>query len=456
MTFDEYLIAFSGRWEAVGFIITMFGICAAHTTVDDPLFNGLGLSAADHKNLGILATAGSDRCLQFCDSMGVMGDALGWLLLQHINLLTLVCGDYDYRPRKRLGELSTLLFAMGYHQLDTGDDLPFFLAEGRKRLMVSAYTCDKALATFLGCPPLIAYRFCRIQPPLDLAPAELVAEPVVREAAIRKLDSQGWNTKGFIKGSSWSRISLRLAHVRELVMELSLDSHYQNIWKQAEEISHLFSQVRSELPSFLRWDERTESALRLTNTFPIYIHLDLLYSNFLLQRILVKHSLTGPETLISLAHQILTATLTQIAIGQRCSNPFSELGWLIPYFGLPSAGILAIELLRLTQNPQLRLNETPFPRSEVIQNLSILVSHIQYIILPQKGNYEICQQGRKVISYILEYVLDQPPTDVTVSVPPVVPNNLIPPDWLADEWLNDGTDFIKWIDGLDWDEDNEL
>ena len=93
MKYDEYLVALAGRWEAIGFIFTMSGTCAAHTTVDDTLFRGLGLSVADHKNLGILAIAGGDLCLQFCDNMGVMGETLGWLLLRHVHLLTLVCGD---------------------------------------------------------------------------------------------------------------------------------------------------------------------------------------------------------------------------------------------------------------------------------------------------------------------------------------------------------------------------
>lgn len=123
---------------------------------------------------------------------------------------------------------------MGYHQLDTDEHLPFFLAEGRKRLLVCAYACDKALATFLGCPPLIAYRFCRIQLPLDLEPAEVIAESAVREAAIRKLDANGWNTKGIIKGTSWSRVAVLLGHVRELVLELSLDSQDQDTRRRAK------------------------------------------------------------------------------------------------------------------------------------------------------------------------------------------------------------------------------
>lgn len=72
----------------------------------------------------------------------------------------------------------------------------------------------------------------------------------------------------------------------------------------------------------------------MSNTIPIYVHVDLLYSDFLLQRILVKRSLTGPETLISLANQMLKAILVEIAITQRCGQPFGELGWTVdaPFF----------------------------------------------------------------------------------------------------------------------------
>lgn len=123
---------------------------------------------------------------------------------------------------------------MGYHQLDAGEHLPFFLVEGRKRLMVLAYACDKELATFLGCPPLIAYRFCRFQLPLDLKPAEIIAGPTIREAAISKLDAKGWNTKEPIKETMWSRVALLLGHVRELVLELHLDCQDLDIWQRAE------------------------------------------------------------------------------------------------------------------------------------------------------------------------------------------------------------------------------
>jgi chromatin structure-remodeling complex subunit RSC3/30 len=104
MTYNEYLVLLAGRWEAIGFIFTMCGTCAAHTTVNDPLFCDLDLSAVDHKNLGILAIAGGDLCLQFCDELGVRSEALGWLLLRHIHLLTMVCGDAGKSYRKPSGD----------------------------------------------------------------------------------------------------------------------------------------------------------------------------------------------------------------------------------------------------------------------------------------------------------------------------------------------------------------
>lgn len=99
---------------------------------------------------------------------------------------------------------------------------------------MTAYACDKELATFLGFPPLIAYRFCRMQLPLDLEPAEVISEPAVRVAAINKLDANGWNTKRLIKGTSWSRMAVSLGHVRELVLELSLDSRDHDILQRVE------------------------------------------------------------------------------------------------------------------------------------------------------------------------------------------------------------------------------
>jgi chromatin structure-remodeling complex subunit RSC3/30 len=102
-----------------------------------------------------------------------------------------------------LGELSTTLFALGLHQ-DSSAKAPFFLSEMRKRTMVAAYSMDKVLATFLGRPPLISWRYCDIQMPLDLSVEEIFADPVVRNAAIARLDEEsGWNLESSLMKGMW-------------------------------------------------------------------------------------------------------------------------------------------------------------------------------------------------------------------------------------------------------------
>ena len=72
-------------------------------------------------------------------------------------------------------------------------------------------------------------------------------------------------------------------------------------------------------------------------------------------------------------------------------------------YGLPPAGLLALELL---QQSRLTTPSTPdFPRSEIIQNLSVLVSTIDCVVRPTSGNYDICNQAKKMLQTILDTVL---------------------------------------------------
>jgi chromatin structure-remodeling complex subunit RSC3/30 len=121
-------------------------------------------------------------------------------------------------------------------------------------------------------------------------------------------------------------------------------------------------------------------------------------------------------------------------------------------FGLPSAGVLAIELLRQSQTPD---PNALFPRSEVIQNLSRFAADLEYVIWPHAGNYEICQQARKVLRYILDRVLSAPPAvPAAASSSSAAEIDFAPMDWLtsddASTWFNQDSDFMKWVDSFDW------
>ena len=138
----------------------------------------------------------------------------------------------DYRPWRKLGDLATVLFALGLHQ--ELPNAPFFIREMRKRVMVAAYAIDKGLATFLGRPPLISWRYCDITMPLDLSWEEITAEPAVRDAAIAKLSPDGWNQDGLMWKCALVRLTLKTSILREKILELSLSRQTECLTQRVE------------------------------------------------------------------------------------------------------------------------------------------------------------------------------------------------------------------------------
>lgn len=119
------------------------------------------------------------------------------------------------------------------------------------------------------------------------------------------------------------------------------------------------------------------------------------------------------------------------------------------FYGLPSAGVLAIALLRQSQNAHADMS---FPRSEVIQNLSRFAADLENAIPREAGNYEICQQGRKVILSILDHVLSAPPVSPT---PVSAEVSSVPIEWLTSDefWLKQDSEFMRWINNFDWNQE---
>ena len=101
--------------------------------------------------------------------------------------------------------------------------------------MVAAYSMDKVLATFLGRPPLISWRYCDIQMPLDLSVEEIFADSAVRNAAIARLDEEtGWNLESSLMKGTCPRIALITSVFREKVLELSLGRQFDNLSQRVE------------------------------------------------------------------------------------------------------------------------------------------------------------------------------------------------------------------------------
>jgi hypothetical protein len=124
----------------------------------------------------------------------------------------------------------------------------------------------------------------------------------------------------------------------------------------------------------------------------------------------------------------------------------------VALYGLPTAGVLALELLQQKQS-QLR-NEYPprpqaFPSSKIIQELSVFISTLKYVHSPGDGNYALMEQARKSLERLLEKTLsfEAQPAPSRMQFPSPTSTSA-----LVEEPDNGLYDF-SWIDTAQFDAD---
>lgn len=155
------------RWETLGLIAVTLEDCAIETPPSDQVFNEnkVTRSCIIRKMKEV-----SEDCLAFCRHCDVLDDMFIWLLLEDSSLVSAVKGERDYSAYRATGEAHSAVLAMGLHQgIKADENVPFFLAELRKRSMLCAYYQEISIASFLGRPPRLLYRYCNLDPPLDLS-----------------------------------------------------------------------------------------------------------------------------------------------------------------------------------------------------------------------------------------------------------------------------------------------
>lgn len=87
-----------------------------------------------------------------------------------------------------------------------------------------------------------------------------------------------------------------------------------------------------------------------------------------------------------------------------------------------------------------------FPRPEIIQNLSNLISSIDFIVRPTNGNYVICGQAKKMLQAILDTVLspENKPSEVEMTEPAAAPDSQIEEALDDQMWLSNNLDMDFW------------
>jgi hypothetical protein len=139
------------------------------------------------------------------------------------------------------------------------------------------------------------------------------------------------------------------------------------------------------------------------------LYIDYLHSHFLLHRAVVKHTNVGHKPLYDTARLLLSTVLRICNDRETTTDRSKQVSWVMLYYGLPSACVLAFEVLQQGQKPGPHL--VVLPRSEIIRNLSVFVSCLAWIAKPSPshGNYTTCKEVEKKLSRILDQILDPLP-----------------------------------------------
>lgn len=467
-TFDEYMAMYTGdnlRWEAVGLIFTSIGLGAINLHPTDDVFGPCGFKQEICRQM----LDAADACLACCDA-DELNDARVWFLFQDMILISLYYGDHSFHTWSRLGDLSSEVFALGMHQeIKPGANLPFFLAELRKRTLANIYIQDKQLATFtgeskdpylpmrphdnLGRPCRVSRKFCILQLPLDLRIQSLCLPLEEIQVLVDDLDEHGWNTAGEIRDCLWMRTTGLNSVVRESILELALGSDNEDVSTKIANIRMQAEELWSSLPDFARYDRQTafgdEFSYGHSRGAELIMgpYLDHLYSLFLLERVATQRLKSTSDRLVKIARDTLKVVLEMVSLRGRAAPLAGDLAWQISAYGLPTAGVLALELLKQTRHP--RKSISSIPRSEMIQNLSVFVAQLPQVVPPGEGNYVLLSQACKMLQAILDVVLAPPrpnPVEENTSQPVDQMQTL---DQISDDFINDWS----WFDQLDFNLD---
>ncbi|PYH35839.1 fungal specific transcription factor domain-containing protein [Aspergillus neoniger CBS 115656] len=420
---EDYHTLFTGpniRWEIIGFVLAILGVSLKYDV--NKRSKPSETSRSDQKPDFIHRLAeGVDYCTAVCNNYSCVSPQALWLLYGNACLKNLVYGDMSFQLWRCMGDVSSMFFALGLHQEDSGLEAtyPFYQVELRRRYAAQIYSMDKTISTFLGRPPRISGSYCANTMPADIDDEILLLEGDELDDALRNVDANGWNMDRQFRGATWRRIKLVISQFREEILGLCLGTRL-SIGNEALARDILARQeaVWDQIPQELKYDEITGSQhIPPPQRYVVMTtYMDQKYTCFLLHRKLLNETEWTREPLYRISRSLLNTVLQVVSLSDQVSNMQRDISWPMLYYGLPGASILAVDLLKHlhpsfnTSNPEIMV----IPRAEVIQNLAVFVSNLQRSINRREVNGESCKRAHGILSRILDEIID--PTNGQLTV----------------------------------------
>ncbi|KAF2257643.1 hypothetical protein CC78DRAFT_622465 [Lojkania enalia] len=337
----------------------------------------------------------STTCLVLWNLVSPVNDIMIWMFFENLFFTSMLCG-YNAPPTwRRVGELATHIYALGIHKESKGSTLPLFVLETRRRIFYAPYTIDKTFSTFLGRPLRMSKRHT---------------------------DKCYWR-------ASYIRLRYMSARIREEILDLALTKLGDSAEPQLLEISFRNRETWDSLPPhFHYWPRCWEEIPSGTCYMLVVISLHYFYNEFMIQIFLDHQPLTLNVDFLRVCMDLLSTVLTLGQVHDRMYDVHRDFLLTAILYGIPSGSILATALREQHQTGQ------QFPpsisRSEIIRNLSILISHLN--------------AATKTFTKIIDTVLDPKPVP-TLAVSEELALNL---DSFSGPILEGFDEFDNMLDGM--------
>ncbi|KAH7015634.1 putative Zn(II)2Cys6 transcription factor [Ilyonectria destructans] len=391
-SFDDFCAQFcqqNARWETLGLFFTTVSRATFRFSSPETPYN----SEQQRRNLRKLAMHYSDRCLEFSLSLDCLNDLQ--LILQYENFIlhSLVDGDQSYQSWRKLGDVASSLFALGYHQ-DTKNSapVPAFLKDLRQAIFARAYSADKNISIFLGRPSRIHRQQCLFRLPGQDSETS-ISSPYFSP------EWPEWGQQEHFDYKADTRWYALCAALKEDVLQLFGEECYEERMRRASVI-----QAKAE-SRWLAFPQR----FRLEGTIRNYdrqpIELDLMVSArlnhlhvlFMLRMALVRRISEPDAQLVGISADMLGVVVEAVMIKDRLIDSGTSLIWK------ETSGVICLSLL---YGPQAILSQG-IALSSVFQNLSVLVTEVEVgtLVCKEDANYALLAGATRTIKSLLDRFL---------------------------------------------------
>ncbi|EPE02816.1 zn 2cys6 transcription factor [Ophiostoma piceae UAMH 11346] len=365
------------RWETLG----LFFSALARSTIDVTFYPPLYRDVDSILQVRKFAAEISSLCMDLCLALDCMNDLQ--LVFQYENFIVHSCvdGDQSYRSWRKLGDVISSVYALGYHQkMEVDARSPQYIVELRRTVFCSLFSADKNVAIFLGRPPRMSQHFCVFQTPLH--------------------DNDGdeihiWRPNTPVCYRSEMRWAALCAFRKELIVELLSQKKNGDLVQKASEIRRIQMEQWEALPAHFKF----ETSLKQASQSPfgrdhlVSARLNHLHVLFLLKLLELERLSDPDDDIIEVSQSMVAVVLEAILLRDQLANSGTGLVWKVVYFGIPAVGVTLLAILRKPRPWQAR----------ILQSLNVFVAEVEMgtIVKENEPNYALLSQVTQTIKAFL-------------------------------------------------------